>query len=82
MLLTRGMLVPLPYLSVLRVAGVYSELDPLKRPLVTAMGLSATKTLAESEFGLVQRGSYPFFSAAQTPLQKTSCTTTPHPIPA
>lgn len=45
------MLGPLPDLSVLRVAEAYSELDPLDRPLVTTMGMSATKPLVESEFG-------------------------------
>nr|XP_023661379.1 uncharacterized protein LOC111840612 [Paramormyrops kingsleyae] len=55
--LTRGMLGPLPDLSVLRVAEAYSELDPLDRPLVTTMGMSANKPLVESEFRLVQRGS-------------------------
>lgn len=53
----RGMLGPLPDLSVLRVAEAYSELDPEDRPLVTTMGMSVDKPLVESEFGLVQRGS-------------------------
>uniref|UniRef100_A0A1A7WVU1 Uncharacterized protein n=2 Tax=Iconisemion striatum TaxID=60296 RepID=A0A1A7WVU1_9TELE len=55
--LTRGIVGPLPDLSVLRVAEAYSELDPLDRPLVSTVGMSATKPLVESEFGLVQRGS-------------------------
>lgn len=41
----------------LRVAEAYSELDPLDRPLVSTMGMSASKPLVESEFGTVQRGS-------------------------
>ena len=53
----RGMVGPLPDLSVLRVTEAYSGLDLQDRPMVTTMGMSATKTLAESEFGPVQRGS-------------------------
>ena len=50
----RGMVGPLPDMSVLRVTEAYSGLD---LPMVTTMGMSTTKTLAESEFGPVQRGS-------------------------
>ena len=53
----RGMVGPLPDLSVLRVTEAYSGLDLLDMPMVTIMGMSATKPLAESEFGPVQRGS-------------------------
>ena len=53
----RGMVGPLPDLSVLRVTETYSGLNLQDRPMVTTMGMSATKTLAESEFGPVQRGS-------------------------
>lgn len=51
------MLGPLPNLSVLQVVESYSELDPLDRPLVATMGMSATKPLVESKFRLVQRES-------------------------
>lgn len=79
----RGMLGPLPNLSVLRVAEAYSELDPLDRPLVTTMGMSATKPLVESEFGLVQRGSILSCQHPKLHSKKTlSDTTTPHPVPA
>lgn len=47
----------LPDPAVLRVAEVYSVLDPLDRPLVTTMGMSMDKPLVDSEFGLVQRRS-------------------------
>lgn len=55
--LTRRMLGPLPNLSVLQVVEAYNELDPLDRPLVATMGMSATKPLVKSKFGLMQRGS-------------------------
>lgn len=69
--LYRGMTGPLPDLSVLRVAEVYSGLDPLDMPLVTTMGMSIDKPLVDSEFGLVQRGSVISY---QQPKLLTQCT--------
>ena len=57
----RGMVGPLSDLSVLRVTKAYSGLDLLDMPMVTTMGMSATKSLAESEFGPVQRASVLFY---------------------
>ncbi|XDV37930.1 hypothetical protein PO909_007468 [Leuciscus waleckii] len=69
--LYRGMTGPLPDLSVLCVAEVYSGLDPLDMPLVTTMGMSIDKPLVDSEFGLVQRGSVISY---QQPKLLTQCT--------
>ncbi|XP_063043972.1 uncharacterized protein LOC134438351 [Engraulis encrasicolus] len=55
--LYRGMIGPLPDLSILRVDEVYSVLPPEDRPLITKMGIGTDKRLVESAFGLVQRGS-------------------------
>nr|XP_055076863.1 uncharacterized protein LOC129456058 [Misgurnus anguillicaudatus] len=69
--LYRGMTGPLPDLSVLRVAEVYSGLDPLDMPLVTKMVMSIDKPLVDSEFGLIQRGS---IISYQQPKLQTQCT--------
>ena len=55
--LTRGVVGPLPDLSLLKVAEAYSGLEPLDLPLVATMDMSVEKRLVESQFGLVQRGS-------------------------
>ncbi|XP_017295491.3 uncharacterized protein LOC108250224 isoform X2 [Kryptolebias marmoratus] len=68
--LFRGMTGPLPDLSVLRVAEVYSDLDPLEKLLVTTMGMSVEKPLVDSEFGLVQKGSVLSY---QQPKRLTRC---------
>ncbi|XP_078140703.1 uncharacterized protein LOC144539475 [Centroberyx gerrardi] len=48
---------PLPDLSVLQVEEAYKNVDPLSRPLVCTMGMSADKPLVDSRFGPVQAGS-------------------------
>lgn len=68
--LYRGMTGYPPDPAVLRVAEVYSVLDPFDRPLVTSMGMSMDKPLVDSEFGLVQRGSEISY---QQPKLQTRC---------
>lgn len=63
----RGMVGPLPDLCVLQVAEAYSGLEPLDLPIVASMGMSAEKTLVESQFGLVQRGSVSSYQLPKLP---------------
>ena len=67
--LMRGMVGPLPDLSVLQVAEACSGLEPLDLPLAASMGMTAEMTLVESQFGLVQRGSVLSYQSPKLPTR-------------
>lgn len=67
--LTRGIVGTLPDLSVLQVAEAYSVLEPQDLPTVATMGMTVEKTLVESQFGLVQRGSVLSYQLPKLPTR-------------
>jgi hypothetical protein len=56
----------LPDLSVLQIEEAYKNFDPLSKPLICSMGMSAEKLLVDSHFGKVQVGS--LLSYQQPPI--------------
>ncbi|CAB1328672.1 unnamed protein product, partial [Coregonus sp. 'balchen'] len=48
---------PLPDLLVLQIEEAYKNFNPLSKPLICSMGMSAEKLLVDSHFGKVQVGS-------------------------
>ncbi|CAB1346793.1 unnamed protein product [Coregonus sp. 'balchen'] len=53
----KGLVGPLPDLSVFQVAEAFRDFDTLDKPLVTTMGMSNGKLLVKSAFGTLQKDS-------------------------
>ncbi|CAB1354054.1 unnamed protein product, partial [Coregonus sp. 'balchen'] len=61
-----ALLGPLPDLSVLQIEEAYKNFDPVSKPLICSMGMSAEKLLVDSHFGKIQVGS--LLSYQQPPI--------------